>query len=126
MFPAAVVSPVEGLRAALGPGVEVVHGWGARIRRGLEPVSAGQVTDPGTGEPGVGVRFLDGDGAVLHAEHRLAGKLIWMGREVVAADGQRSRSPPGCGPGSTASTASGWRGPASSGSPPVTPSWSTS
>jgi beta-glucosidase len=60
-----------------------VHGWGARIRRGLEPVGTGQVTDPGTGEPGVGVRFLDGDGAVLHAEHRLAGKLIWMGREVV-------------------------------------------
>jgi beta-glucosidase len=84
VFPAVVVSPVEGLRAALGPGVEVVHGWGARIRRGLEPVSAGQVTDPGTGEPGVGVRFLDGDGAVLHAEHRLAGRLIWMGREVVA------------------------------------------
>ena len=84
VFPAVVVSPVEGLRAALGPGVEVVHGWGARIRRGLEPVGAGQVTDPGTGEPGVGVRFLDGDGAVLHAEHRLAGKLIWMGREVVA------------------------------------------
>ena len=84
VFPAVVVSPVEGLRAALGPGVEVVHGWGARIRRGLEPVGAGQVTDPGTGEPGVGVRFLDGDGAVLHAEHRLAGKLVWMGREVVA------------------------------------------
>jgi beta-glucosidase len=84
VFPAAVVSPVEGLRAALGPGVEVVHGWGARIRRGLEPVSAGQVTDPGTAEPGVGVRFLDGDGAVLGAEHRLAGKLIWTGREVVA------------------------------------------
>jgi beta-glucosidase len=84
VFPAVVVSPVEGLRAALGPGAEVVHGWGARIRRGPEPVTAGQVTDPGTGEPGVGVRFLDGDGAVLHAEHRLAGRLIWMGREVVA------------------------------------------
>jgi beta-glucosidase len=84
VFPAAVVSPVEGLRAALRPGVEVVYGWGARIRRGLEPVSPGQVTDPGTGEPGVGVRFLDGDGTVLGAEHRLAGKLIWTGREVVA------------------------------------------
>jgi beta-glucosidase len=84
VFPAVVVSPVEGLRAALGPGAEVVQGWGARIRRGPEPVTAGQVTDPGTGEPGVGVRFLDRDGAVLHAEHRLAGRLIWMGREVVA------------------------------------------
>ena len=83
VYPAAVVSPVEGLRAALGAGVEVVHGRGARVRRGLEPVTAAQVTDPGNGEPGVGVRFLDGDGAVLHAEHRLGGRLIWMGEEVL-------------------------------------------
>jgi beta-glucosidase len=83
VFPAAVVSPVEGLEAALGTGAEVVHGRGARIRRGLEPVTAGQVTDPETGEPGLAVRFLDTDGAVLHAEHRLAGKLIWLGLEVL-------------------------------------------
>ena len=83
VFPVAVVSPVEGLEAALGAGAEVVHGRGARIRRGLEPVSAGQVTDPETGEPGLAVRFLDADGAVLQAEHRLAGKLIWLGLEVL-------------------------------------------
>ena len=83
VFPVAVVSPVEGLEAALGAGAEVVHGRGARIRRGLEPVTAGQVTDPETGEPGLAVRFLDADGAVLLAEHRLAGKLIWLGLEVL-------------------------------------------
>ena len=83
VFPVAVVSPVEGLAAALGAGAEVVHGRGARIRRGLEPVTAGQVTDPETGEPGLAVRFLDAHGAVLRAEHRLAGKLIWMGLEVL-------------------------------------------
>ena len=83
VFPVAVVSPVEGLEAALGAGAEVVHGRGARIRRGLEPVTAGQVTDPETGEPGLAVRFLDADGAVLQAEHRLAGKLIWLGLEVL-------------------------------------------
>jgi beta-glucosidase len=83
VFPAAVVSPVEGLRAALGPEAEVVHGRGARIRRGLEPVTAGQVTDPETGAPGLAVRFFDRDGAVVHAEHRLAGKLIWMGLEAL-------------------------------------------
>ena len=83
VFPVAVVSPVEGLEAALGAGAEVVHGRGARIRRGLEPVTAGQVTDPETGEPGLAVRFLDADGAVLPAEHRLAGKLIWLGLEVL-------------------------------------------
>jgi beta-glucosidase len=83
VFPVAVVSPVEGLETALGAGVEVVHGRGARIRRGLEPVTAGQVTDPETGEPGLAVRFLDADGGVLLAEHRLAGKLIWLGLEVL-------------------------------------------
>ncbi|MDP9209831.1 MAG: glycoside hydrolase family 3 C-terminal domain-containing protein, partial [Actinomycetota bacterium] len=83
VFPVAVVSPVEGLEAALGAGAEVVHGRGARIRRGLEPVTTGQVTDPETGEPGLAVRFLDADGAVLLAEHRLAGKLIWLGLEVL-------------------------------------------
>ncbi|HEV2892714.1 MAG TPA: glycoside hydrolase family 3 C-terminal domain-containing protein, partial [Actinomycetota bacterium] len=83
VFPVAVVSPVEGLAAALGAGAEVVHGRGARIRRGLEPVTAGQVTDPETGEPGLAVRFLDADGAVLRAEHRLAGKLIFLGLEVL-------------------------------------------
>ncbi|HEX3213705.1 MAG TPA: glycoside hydrolase family 3 C-terminal domain-containing protein, partial [Actinomycetota bacterium] len=83
VFPVAVVSPVEGLEAALGAGAEVVHGPGARIRRGPEPVTAGQVTDPETGEPGLAVRFLDADGAVLQAEHRLAGKLIWLGLEVL-------------------------------------------
>ena len=74
---------MEGLRAALGPGVEVVHGWGARIRRGLEPVSAGQVTDPGPGA-GAGGRFLDVDGAVLVPSTGWPRKPIWTGREVVA------------------------------------------
>jgi beta-glucosidase len=83
VHPAATVSPLDGLRSALGPGVEVVHGRGARIRRGLEPVTADQVTDPDTGEPGLAVRFLDQHGAVLHREHRLAGKLIWMGHQAL-------------------------------------------
>jgi beta-glucosidase len=73
-----VVSPLDGLRAALAPlGVEVVHALGARIRAGLEPLTAARVSDPETGEPGLRLRFLDADGAVLRSERRTAGKLVW-------------------------------------------------
>jgi beta-glucosidase len=73
-----VVSPLDGLRAALVPlGVEVVHALGARIRAGLEPLTAARVSDPETGEPGLRLRFLDADGAVLRSERRTAGKLVW-------------------------------------------------
>jgi beta-glucosidase len=72
------VSPLEGLRAALAPlGVEVVHAPGARIRAGPEPVTAAQVSDPETGEPGLRLRFLDADGVVLRSERRTAGRLVW-------------------------------------------------
>jgi beta-glucosidase len=83
VYPAGVVSPLEGLGEALGPGVEVVHATGARIRRGLRPVTDGQVTDPETGEPGLRVRFRDGRGVLLHSQHRRSGKLVWLGEEVV-------------------------------------------
>jgi beta-glucosidase len=84
VHPAYTVSPLDGLLAALGPaGVEVVHARGARIRRGLQPVTVDQVTDPDTGEPGLRARFLDERGTVLHSEHRLAGKLVWFGQELL-------------------------------------------
>ena len=40
VHPDHVVSPLDGLRAALGDGVEVVHAAGARIRQGLEPLGS--------------------------------------------------------------------------------------
>jgi beta-glucosidase len=80
-----VVSPLDGLRAALGPGVEVTHAIGARLRHVPEPVGRHQVRDPVSGEPGLRVRYLDAGGAVLHDEHRLAGRLVWIGEPVLAA-----------------------------------------
>ena len=78
-----VVSPLDGLRAALAPlGVEVVHALGARIRAGIEPLTASQVSDPETGEPGMRLRFLDARGEVLRSEHRTTGKLGWYWDDI--------------------------------------------
>ncbi|HEX2103711.1 MAG TPA: glycoside hydrolase family 3 C-terminal domain-containing protein [Solirubrobacteraceae bacterium] len=80
-----VVSPLDGLRAALGPEVEVTHGVGTRLRHAPEPVALRQVRDPVSGEPGLRVRYVDAAGAVLHEERRLAGRLVWIGEPVAAA-----------------------------------------
>jgi beta-glucosidase len=82
VYPAGVVSPLDGLRAALGPGVEVAHAAGARIRGGLRALDGDQVTDPDTGAAGLRVRFRDERGVVLRSERRLAGKLLYQGAEV--------------------------------------------
>jgi beta-glucosidase len=78
-----VVSPLDGLRAALGPGVEVSHAAGARLPDAPEPVSLDQVRDPVSGEPGVRVRYLDATGDVLQEERRLAGRLVWIGERAL-------------------------------------------
>ncbi|WP_437875500.1 beta-glucosidase [Sorangium sp. So ce513] len=79
LHPHYAVSPLDGLRAALGPRVDVRHALGARIHEGLVPVAGDQVTDPVTGEHGVYVRFLDAQGNAFHEEHRAVGRLIFIG-----------------------------------------------
>lgn len=79
LHPHYAVSPLDGLRAALGPRVDVRHALGARIHEGLVPVAGDQVTDPVTGEHGVYVRFLDAQGNAFHEEHRSVGRLIFIG-----------------------------------------------
>ena len=84
VHPDHVVSPLEGLTAALGPRVEVVHAVGARIRHGLEPLGLRDVRDPVTGEPGVRVRYFEADGTPIADEHRFSGRLGWLGEPVLA------------------------------------------
>jgi beta-glucosidase len=84
VHPDHVISPLAGLRAALGDGVEVVHAEGARTREGLDPLRLDQVCDPVSGEPGVRVRYRDADGTVHHEEQRFAGRLAWLGEPVLA------------------------------------------
>jgi beta-glucosidase len=67
VFPAHAVSPLEGLRAALG--AEVTHAPGVRTSTRLA------VADVRSAD----VRFLAADGTVLGAEHREVGEFTWLG-----------------------------------------------
>jgi beta-glucosidase len=75
VFPARVVSPLEGIRNAL-PGVDVRHAVGAYLEDRPVPLDLANSRDPRDGRPGVLVRLLDTAGGEIHAEHRLWGKII--------------------------------------------------
>lgn len=60
-----VVSPAEGLRAALGDDVEIVTALGCTALRRAPLLDPGRTSDPATGVTGVRVRTLDAGGAVL-------------------------------------------------------------
>ncbi|MEJ8279387.1 glycoside hydrolase family 3 C-terminal domain-containing protein [Pseudonocardia spirodelae] len=79
--PAAVVSPLEGLRTALGAD-RVRHRLGAQVAAGVQPFDPAEITNPVTGGPGLRAVFRDADGAELRAEDRRAASLIWMGAEI--------------------------------------------
>jgi beta-glucosidase len=84
VLPTAIVTPLQALTGVLGD-VAVAHTPGVRLREGLSPVPLDLVTDPETGEPGLHVRYLDGDGTVVAEENRRTGRLVWMGGEALAA-----------------------------------------
>jgi len=84
VFPAGVVSPLDGIRAAL-PAAEVVHAVGAYPTDLPSPVGVSHTRDPRGGEPGVLVRLLDAAGAELSAEHRLSGRIVDPGHARSAA-----------------------------------------
>ena len=74
VFPPYTVSPLDGLRAALGPGVEVTHGPGVRTHERLPAAAAALL-----GGEGTHVRFLDAGGGVLGEEDRPAAAYAWLG-----------------------------------------------
>ena len=78
VFPPYTVSPLQGLKAALGPAVRVDHGRGARgtDRLPVAPLAALRHPD-GEGE-GVQVRFLAADGAVRGRELRAGATFTWL------------------------------------------------
>jgi beta-glucosidase len=78
VFPASTVSPLQGLAAALGPGVRVDHGRGVRSsdRLPVAPVTLLRRPD-GDGE-GVEVRFLAADGTVRGREVRTGAAFTWL------------------------------------------------
>ncbi|GIH02179.1 glycosyl hydrolase [Rhizocola hellebori] len=76
VFPESVVTPLEGIRRALAGLAEVGHAAGAQLTVRPTPLDPGCCTDPVSGEPGVRVRYLDSDGAQLHTERRLSGRIL--------------------------------------------------
>jgi beta-glucosidase len=76
VFPAYAVSPLEGLRAALGPAVEVGYSVGVRASARV-PVAGAPWVRRSDGGDGVEVRFVAGDGTVLESEHRPGCAFTW-------------------------------------------------
>ena len=85
-----LVTPVAGVAAALEGRARVVHAEGVPVDR-LVPVPSTVVTCPRCGEPGFAVRYLDGSGVELRAEHRTLGHLVWFGDDIVREAPSRSR-----------------------------------
>jgi beta-glucosidase len=77
VFPPYTISPLEGLREALGERVEIVHCLGVRASSRVPVAGVPWLETPDGGGPGVQVRFVAGDGTVLAAEHRLGGVFNW-------------------------------------------------
>ncbi|MFD0691196.1 glycoside hydrolase family 3 protein [Actinomadura fibrosa] len=76
--PEHVVSPVEGLRRALGDGTELTVRSGVYPHLRLAPLPIALATDPETGERGVRLDFLDANGSLLASEHREAAFFILL------------------------------------------------
>jgi beta-glucosidase len=79
VFPPYAVSPLDGLRAALGESVDVLHAPGGRVQNRLPIAPLSLVTDPFDGTPGIAVRLLDEDGGEVTREHRRFAQLTWLG-----------------------------------------------
>ena len=84
VVPEKIVSPLEGIRAAFGPG-NVSYSVGAVVQEGITELPLDQITNPITGAPGVRVRFLDANGGELFAEDRRSTALVWFGGDAPIA-----------------------------------------
>ncbi|MEU5878011.1 glycoside hydrolase family 3 C-terminal domain-containing protein [Spirillospora sp. NPDC047279] len=76
--PEHVVTPYEGLRRRLGDGAAIDVHAGVYPHRRLAGLPIDQASDPETGEPGLRLDYLDGDGALLHSENRRAAHFIFL------------------------------------------------
>ncbi|MFD9379403.1 glycoside hydrolase family 3 C-terminal domain-containing protein [Streptomyces sp. NPDC059999] len=78
VFPHRVVTPLDGLRAALPERVRVVYAPGPSPAAGAGPAPLGlrHARDPESGAPGVRLRVLDADGAVLHHSLQPSGRIL--------------------------------------------------
>ncbi|MCI2957055.1 glycoside hydrolase family 3 C-terminal domain-containing protein [Agromyces atrinae] len=88
VLPEHVVSPLEGIRAAL-PGVTVDYAVGAVVQEGVSEIPLERLTNPVTGEPGLIARFEAEDGTDLFSEDRRSTALVWFGGDAPVAAAHR-------------------------------------
>ncbi|HEV8556269.1 MAG TPA: glycoside hydrolase family 3 C-terminal domain-containing protein [Actinophytocola sp.] len=77
VFPPYTVSPLDGIRAALGPGVTVQYGRGGRTGARV-PVADPALLRRPDGAPGTRIRFLAADGTEIGGEDRAGAAYTWM------------------------------------------------
>ena len=77
VFPPYRVSPLNGLRATLEPGVIVDYSPGVRSHTRIPLAPPALLHLPDGNGPGVLVEFAAEDGTVLDTEHRLGGAFTW-------------------------------------------------
>jgi beta-glucosidase len=79
VFPPYTVAPLDGIRHALGDGVEVVTSPGVRAHTRAPVARAPMIRLPDGSGDGVEIRFLAADGTVLGTEARTGAAFTWMG-----------------------------------------------
>jgi beta-glucosidase len=85
VIPERVVSPLDGLRAAL-PDAEITYSLGAVVQEGVAELPPTSMTNPLSGGTGARVRFLRADGSELFAEDRLSSALVYLGGDAPVAE----------------------------------------
>jgi beta-glucosidase len=80
VFPPHTVSPLDGLRAALGD-TEVVHARGGRST-GRLPAAPPELIRRADGRPGASLTFLAADGSAVAHEERDGAAYTWLGSHV--------------------------------------------
>ncbi|MBB5785482.1 beta-glucosidase family protein [Jiangella mangrovi] len=81
VLPPRVVSPLDGLRAAL-PGVDVTWSLGVLAQDRITPLPLDRLSDPESGEPGLRVEIRDDTGAVVRSELRTSADISHLIRDL--------------------------------------------
>jgi beta-glucosidase len=81
VLPETIVTPIDGIRAAL-PDADVSYSVGAVVQQGIAELPLDTIVNPGTGEPGMLVRFLDAEGGEMFREDRRATSLTYFGGDA--------------------------------------------
>ena len=79
VFPPYVVSPLDGLRAALGAEITIVPAVGVRSSERADVASKDLLQLPDGNGPGVEVIFFDASDRELGRQQRQAGSMMWWG-----------------------------------------------